>query len=243
MGNSEEQVATVMAICLQVHPECRDTWFADEQPPHEEKVAAFSIDKYEVTNAQFAEFIASNGYGTRDYWTEEGWNWRTQNNITAPLWWETGKNNSGPQYPDYPVVGVSWYEADAYCRWAGKRLPTEMEWEWAARMPDSRLWPWGNHWEQDKCNWRWGYRHTVPVNQFPQCASFYGVVGLADNVSEWTSDPYRCYPNSEGCEGEADRRVVRGGSWNSNCCDTHAAYRARFKPETRNAEIGFRCAK
>ena len=135
---------------------------ADQKPAHRVYLEAFYIDKYEVTNAQYEEFILAGGYKKRKFWTEEGWAFiqkerffyiypsRETYHIDTPLAYG---DNIVSTAPDHPVIGVSWYEANAYARWAGKRLPTEAEWEKAARGTDQRIYPWGNEMDFSKLNY------------------------------------------------------------------------------------------
>jgi formylglycine-generating enzyme required for sulfatase activity len=121
---------------------------SNEKPQHTVYLDAYWIGQTEVTNAQFAKFIDAGGYSTREYWTDEGWAWKETQGITQPWLWTDQQWNK----PDYPVVGVSWYEATAYVQWAGARLPTEAEWEKAARGTDGRIYPWGNDWDGTRPN-------------------------------------------------------------------------------------------
>ncbi|MBI5207087.1 MAG: SUMF1/EgtB/PvdO family nonheme iron enzyme [Candidatus Firestonebacteria bacterium] len=124
----------------------------------------FSIDIYPVTNQQFEEFIKAGGYKKDEYWSEKGKSWRGKNNITNPAFWDDKKWKR----PDYPVVGVSYYEAEAYAKWAGKRLPTEVEWEKAARGTNGNVYPWGNEFDKEKCNsYESGIGETTRVTRYP----------------------------------------------------------------------------
>jgi formylglycine-generating enzyme required for sulfatase activity len=115
---------------------------------HEKRRSAFWIDKYEVTNERFKKFMDAGGYTNSAYWSQTGWKWLQSEGITQPLYWNDKRYNT----PQQPVVGVSWYEADAYARWAGKRLPTTLEWQAAAQGTDNRIWPWGSVWDPAKAN-------------------------------------------------------------------------------------------
>ncbi|NJM07410.1 formylglycine-generating enzyme family protein, partial [Candidatus Gracilibacteria bacterium] len=127
---------------------------SDEKPQHRLEMPDYWIGKTPVTNAQFRPFVEGDGYRNRAYWTEVGWLWRENEQIVRPGFWNYAKWNGD----DYPVVGVSWFEAVAYCRWLSTqighafRLPSEAEWEKAARGPDGRIWPWGNQWQDGYCN-------------------------------------------------------------------------------------------
>lgn len=233
------------------------TWIsagvADEMPQRTVYLDAFSISKYPVTNYQYQAFIDGGGYSDSSHWSAAGWNWRVSNNITAPLYWDSGQNNSGPRYPNYPVVGVSWYEADAFCRWVGGRLPTEAEWEKAARGTNGRPYPWGNLWSGANCNsydnmYPDTFAQSSPVYYFPSGVSPYGGYDMVGNVWEWVNDWYQndyytSAPDSNP-PGPASGtyRVVRGGSWLGDCGFDRCAERSSRLPAFWNDlyMIGFR---
>lgn len=198
---------------------------------HEENIEQpFYIDVYPVTNSQYAEFMKAGGYSDDKYWSEEGRKWREKNNITEPKYWNDIRWNP----PKYPVVGISYYEAEAYANWAGKRLPTEKEWEKAARGTDGREYPWGNEFDKSKCNTRSGINMTSRVDRYPNGISPYGCYDMAGNVWEWTSSDY---------EGEKGTKVRRGGSWFDDHVLAHCAYQAGFFPNVRGDAWGFRCVR
>ncbi|MGQ9459559.1 MAG: formylglycine-generating enzyme family protein, partial [Anaerolineae bacterium] len=205
-----------------------------EQPeasaPQPVNVPAVSMDVYAVTNAQFAAVVAATGYQT------------TAEQAGEPSW----RDYFGAGKEEHPVVKVSWYDAEAYCKWAGKRLPTEQEWEKAARGTDGRRYPWGNDFDPEKANgMEAGYRRTLPVGSLPEGASPYGVMDMAGNVAEWTADWYKAYPNStyrDQYMGEKFR-ITRGGGWFSDREQVQAFYRNSTAPEAANDDLGFRCAK
>ena len=173
---------------------------ANEHPQHPVFLNAFYIDKYEVTNALYKQFMSATGH-------------------IAPLFWDDEEYN----HPNQPVVRVTWHDAVAYAEWAGKRLPTEAEWEKAARGTDGRIYPWGNEWDSSKCNSGVsgdGYEYTAPVGSFPAGASPYGVMDMAGNVWEWCADWYdKDYYSSQSSQqnpkgpDSGTYRVLRGGSW------------------------------
>ena len=202
---------------------------------------AYWIDKYPVTNEKYRAFIVADGYGNRAYWSEDGWKWKTENNIAGPGYW----NDPTWNHADHPVVGVSYYEAEAYAKWVGKRLPTEWEWEKAARGEDGREYPWGNEFDKNKCNIidSPGLRdvfslqqgaaigRTTSVTQYPNGVSSYGCYDMAGNVWEWCVDWY---------DERKDSRVLRGGSWLNRPAYLRVSNRFRYDADVRNCNISFR---
>jgi formylglycine-generating enzyme required for sulfatase activity len=188
------------------------------------------IDQYPVTNEKYRAFVEAGGYENQEHWSGDGWQWKTKNNITGPKYWNDLKWNK----PDHPVVGVSYYEAEAYAKWAGKRLPTEQEWEKAARGEDGRQYPWGEEFDKNKCNsGEAGIGHTTPVSQYRKGGSSYGCYDMAGNVWEWCASWYD--KNKSG-------RVIRGGSWNFEPGNLRVSHRGRFPAGDRDNDIGFRLA-
>jgi len=215
MGSTDAEIAAAEADCR----ECPPGWFDEEKPKHSVYLDGYWIDKYEVTNQQFARFIADDGYDRRELWTEAGWAWKERENRTQPRYWDDSSWNGDA----LPVVGVTWFEAVAYCSWAGARLPTEAEWEraasWDGRRGEKLTYPWGNDWNPAKANTAetaLGYT-TEPGQYCPQGASPVGACDMAGNVWEWCSSIHRSYPYraDDGREDlEADgTRSLRGGSW------------------------------
>jgi len=202
----------------------------DERPAHVVVVEAFEIDQFEVTNEGFERFVWEAGYVTDAEKAGDSMPWR---------FYAEGK-------PDHPVVKVSWNDARAYCEWLGKRLPTEAEWEKAARGTDGRIYPWGNQWDASKANAKEaGYRGTTIVGSFPDGASPYGVMDMAGNVAEWTSDWFKAYPGSDYHSpyfGEK-YRVIRGGGWFSDKELVRTTERSCSSAELANDDVGFRCAR
>ncbi len=197
----------------------------DERPQRTVYVDGFNIDIYPVTNAEYKEFVDATGHA-------------------PPRHWE------GNTYPegkgDHPVVWVSWHDAQAYCQWAGKRLPTEAEWEKAARGTDGRKWPWGNTFDPTKCNAKEsGIGETTPVGKYPEGASPYGVMDMAGNVWEWTADWYEAYPGSsyQSARFGQKNKVMRGGSWFDPSTFVRCSVRNKAKPDFSFSTIGFRCAE
>ncbi len=228
MGSSEEEIERISRDLAhgELTPDAR--WFAAEMPQHEVHVEKFYINKYEITNAQYKEFIQATDH-------------------PLPRHWEGGTYPEGKA--DHPVVYVSWEDADAYCKWAGKRLPTEIEWEKAARGAETRIWPWGDTFDVTKCNVEsWEGSGSRPVGSYPEGVSPYGVYDMAGNVWEWTGSWYDAYPGSTHTNPEFGKklRVLRGGSWyhyNSlGPIGARCASRDRAVPQSVSYVAGFRCA-
>ncbi len=191
----------------------------------------YKIDIYPVTNDRFNRFISANGYKNEKFWSEDGWKWKEKNKILQPKYWDDPKWNE----PDHPIVGVSWYEADAFARWEGKRLPTDEEWERAARGTDGREYPWGNEFDKEKCNsYESELRRTTPVTRYPNGISQDGCYDMAGNVWEWTADWY---------DNDNDSKAIRGGSWINDSGGVRCAFRGNDGPLYRSNDIGFRCAQ
>jgi formylglycine-generating enzyme required for sulfatase activity len=158
-----------------------------EKPRRRVELGTFWVDVYPVTNARFAAFVAAGGYEDRTWWSAAGWSWRVRAKVQAPALW----GQPGWDGPDQPAAGVSWYEADAYARWAGKRLPTDAEWEKAARGEDGRRYPWGDEWPSPRvCNFDDAVGRTTPVGLYPEGVSPYGCHDMAGNVNNWVADWY-----------------------------------------------------
>lgn len=189
------------------------------------------IDQYLVTNEKYLAFVLADGYVNQAYWSPEGWRWKAENSITRPVYWDDSKRNK----PDHPVVGVSYYEVEAYAKWARKRLPTEQEWEKAARGKDGRQYPWGEEFDNEKCNsYESGLGHTTPITQYPNGASPYGCYDMAGNVWEWCADLY----DETNCQ-----RVSRGGSWDTDPDYLRASSRNWSNAVLRASDVGFRLAQ
>ncbi len=228
------------------------------------EIRPFRIAAYTVTNAQFRPFVDGDGYKTREYWTEAGWAWKEKEKRVKPAYWEDARWN----IDNHPVVGVSWYEAVAWCRWLTQRLravheladdreirlPTEAEWEWAARGPDGLRFPWGNDWQEGICNNKdANIGHTSAVGLFPAGASRWLaertgklVCDLSGNVWEWCATKWReSYgdPADESLEGDANR-IVRGGGYGSEAKNVRCVCRFRYVPDwSWSLRRGFRCAQ
>jgi len=233
---TEEVVEEVVEAPMVAIPAGEFTMGSDrgvERPPHSVFVEAFEIDVFEVTNERFARFVEETGYVTDAEKAGDSMPWRV---------YAEGK-------PDHPVVKVSWNDAKAFCEWAGKRLPTEAEWEKAARGTDGRIYPWGNEWALGKANTKEaGHRGTTIVGSFPDGASPYGVMDMAGNVAEWTADWFQPYPGYPGGDSEAQYfgekyRVIRGGGWFSDKELVRTTFRSASSVDLANDDVGFRCAR
>ena len=220
----------------------------NEHPIHEVNTEGFWLACYPVTNAQYRLFVEANGYTEQRWWSREGWGWRQTSKFTEPGYWTDKKWDGDSQ----PVVGISWYEAEAYCRWAAEvtgepiRLPTEAEWEKAARGTDKRKYPWGDIEPDAKlCNFQRNVGQTTAVDRYsPAGDSPYGCVDMAGNVWEWTDSWYQAYPGSsyKSAAFGGTHRVLRGGSWYGSANDVRTSNRSREAPDFRINDVGFRCA-
>ena len=213
---------------------------AAERPVHEVSLPAFYVDKLEVTNAQYAQFLNA----VKRTQGEDGREWIGVNEYLQ-LEQVGGEWRPKKGTEKLPMVNVTWHGATAYAKWAGKRLPTEAEWEKAARGTDGRKFPWGE--TMDVSKFRLGVDQMLPVGSFPGGASPYGCLDMAGNAWEWTSSLFKpyAYVATDGREDPAstERRVARGGSWAGQPFIAHAAYRFRPEPTFRHRYLGFRCAK
>jgi iron(II)-dependent oxidoreductase len=243
--------------------------FDNEKWAHEVTLAPFRIARAAVTNAEFAAFVEAGGYRTRAFWSDAGWTWREQRNAERPVYWQPKRDGvwTVRRYrdieelaPDEPVVFVSWFEADAWCRWAGRRLPTEAEWEAAAigapaadgsRLAERRRWPWGDEApDPSRANLDFAFDRPVDVGALAAGDSAFGCRQMVGNVWEWTAsdflpfdgfapDPYKDY--SQPWFGT--RKVLRGGGWATSARIARPAYRNFFTPDRCDVFAGFRtCA-
>jgi len=216
----------------------------NERPQHAVYATGFWIDQLEVTNGRYAAYVAAGecrppmatGSHSRDHYFDDS------------------------AFADYPVIFVSWFDANDYCAWAGKRLPTEAEWERAARGDDNRRWPWGDTWDGTKANFcdancvhRWrdesaddGHTDTAPVGSYPAGASPSGALDMAGNVWEWVADWYASYspdPDFDPLVAQGSEiKVLRGGSYDFVAAGLRATYRYEDGATHRQDSFGFRCA-
>lgn len=253
-----------------------DKLYVDEQPMHKVTLPDFMIDQYEVTNAQYREYLIATQRKAPFAWVRNGYNLTYEDMSYLPLDelrqvatekfnldMDTTKMSREAllaeldkiQYArdKFPVTSVTWFDADAFCKWSGKRLPTEAEWEKAARGPQGFEYPWGNDWDPEKI-------HTMSeddempysaVGSFKNDKSAYGVYDMAANVAEWVADWYDAYPGAPASENKfygKIQRVVRGGMTSSGHYDSvsvvfRSAKRTHLLPNLILIDVGFRCAK
>ena len=241
--------------------------FDNEKWAHEILVTPFHMALTPTTNKAFADFIADDGYDRSDLWTPEGWRWRTDVNATHPVYW---RGNGGEGWdtrhfdtwramaPDAPVVHVTWFEANAYCRWASRRLPTEAEWEFTATMRpnkggglDKHAYPWGDDDPTpDHANLDGFSLGCIDTAACPKGDNAWGCRQLIGNVWEWTSDTFRPFSGfapDDYKEYSAplfnDTKVLRGGAWTTRSRMINAKYRNYFGPDRNDVFAGFRtCA-
>jgi formylglycine-generating enzyme required for sulfatase activity len=243
MGSDDDEVDYALQVCSEGVGDCERATFEDEQPVHTVTLDDFWIDRTEVTNAQYRNCVEA---GVCEAPTLCDWG--------EPMYEDASK-------ADHPVVCVDWFNADAYCLWVGGRLPTEAEWEYAARGPGGYRYPWGDTFDcwrgnfddetlldditvpgGEGCD---GYEMTAPVGSFADGASWFGALDMSGNVWEWVNDWYGQYPslpqtNPAGPDtGEA--KVMRGGSWFAIRGDVRSMYRSVDEPFYTGHDAGFRC--
>jgi iron(II)-dependent oxidoreductase len=237
--------------------------YDNERPRHRTDVREYLIGRTPITNASYLTFVEGGGYERREWWSDEGWAWKEQYDITRPAGWTADRTAewrlSGlePLHPDRPVVHVSWFEADAFARAHGARLPTEIEWEkaatWDQQTGSARRYPWGNdpprpgvHANVDQL----GYG-PAPAGGYPAGASPYGCLGMVGDVWEWTSSDFAPYPGftaypykeySEVFFGP-DYKALRGGSWATRTRVATPTFRNWDYPQRRQIFAGIRIAK
>ncbi|MGZ4397508.1 MAG: ergothioneine biosynthesis protein EgtB [Gaiellaceae bacterium] len=243
-----------------------DAWgYDNERPAHAVELETFLIDISPVTNGGFLAFVEAGGYEDPSYWDPLGWRFRLDEGLEHPLFWRRESDGSWtrvrfgrrePVPPDEPVQHVSWYEADAYARWVGKRLPTEAEWEKAASwdVSESRklLRPWGDEpWRDERANLGARRFGPAPIGSYAAGASPCGCRQMLGDVWEWTASAFRPYPGfesfpyreySEVFFGD-DFRVLRGGSWATAPLVARVSFRNWDYPIRRQIFAGFRCAR
>jgi iron(II)-dependent oxidoreductase len=244
--------------------------FDNEQRAHEVDVQPFSISRIPVTQGEFAAFVEDAGYHRSELWGKAGLRWRESVGAEHPVYWKREPTARWlrrhfdqwvPLEDRNPVIHVNWYEADAYCRWAGRRLPTEAEWEMAASCEPSsddgginvrkRVYPWGDTPPTpDRTNLDWRAMGGIEVDELPMSDSAFGCRQMIGNCWEWTSTDFGPYPGfAPGPYKEyskpwfGDHKVLRGGCWVTRSSMIHNAYRNFYTPDRRDVWAGFRtCA-
>jgi formylglycine-generating enzyme required for sulfatase activity len=247
MGSTRDMRLYAKQLCEQYSGDlafgtCSLTSFANESPAHTVALKAFWIDRTEVTNEQYRQCVEAgactppvdlSSYTRADYFDD-----------TA--------------FDEYPVIWVDWHMVAAYCDWAGVRLPVEAEWEYAARGPDSLIFPWGDEFEPARLNYcdvgcdgisdpdfNDGFPDTAPVGSFPQGVSWIGALDMAGNVREWVKDLYGFYKPGQAEDPRGpqtgESRIPRGGSWYDRPDDTRSANRGEETPDYNRHNLGFRC--
>ena len=228
MGSTQDEVYKAMQEAREYYKAAKLVWFEVEMPSHKVYLDSYYIDKTPVTNKQYNKFIDDCGYESQGNW----------------------KSFYSPDKENHPVVNITWDDAKAYADWAGKRLPTEAEWEKASRGEDGREWSWNDQWDESKCNSRFSTLNTTtPVDSFPGGASVYGVLDMPGNVWEWCNDWYdeKYYAkspkkNPHGPE-KGKVKVIRGGSWTNYPYYLRTSSRYRAFPDNCDHSKGFRCVK
>jgi len=233
--------------------------FDNEKWAHPVDLAPYAIARAPVTQAEFAAFVEDNGYLHRELWSSAGWTWRTEHRAEHPVYWRWSRDGWErrafdrwvPLEPDWPMVHVNWYEADAWCRWAGRRLPTEAEWELAASGIEKRRYPWGEN-APDACfaNLDTARLECADVSAFSAGDCPFGCRQMIGNVWEWTADDFLPYPGfvadpykeySEPWFGTHE--ALRGGSWATPGRLLRNTWRNFYKPHRAGMWAGFRtCA-
>jgi len=242
MGSNADDA---LAECQKSRSDCSRDWFTNEEPPHSVTLPAFWIDQTEVTNEMYAKCVADGACTKKP---------TDASSATHSSYY----GNS--EFDNYPVIYVDWTMAKSYCEWAERRLPTEAEWEKAARGTDGNIYPWGNTFDGTavnfcdvNCTYDWadksfndGYADVAPVGNYPSGKSIYGAYDMAGNVWEWTADWYDVYPGgdkSTSTDFGQTFRVLRGGSWLSVDYLARSALRFGFDPSVTLSYFGFRCAR
>ncbi len=244
IGSTFKEIMKYFDMCYRVDKTCRDWWYKDELPQHKVILDDYWFDKYEVTNADYLKFVLATGHRPA-----------LDNSC------ETDKCREGNLWEGYtfsrsirnqPVTQVSWDDAAAYCRWLGKRLPTEAEWERAARGPTGMMYPWGSSPPKGRANFKrkWmGTKTMTDVGHYSKGMSVYGIFDMAGNVWEWVGDWYEMNyykksprKNPKGPD-EGEFKVVKGGGWVNYGETLHSSIRRWSRPEARFNDTGFRCAK
>jgi iron(II)-dependent oxidoreductase len=236
--------------------------FDNEKWAHPGEIQPFAIARAPVTQQEFAAFVEEGGYRQRQFWSDAGWRWRAEVLAEHPVYWQRADGGRWmrrdfdrwlPLEPHRPVIHVSWYEADAYCRWAGRRLPTEAEWEAAASglVGAKRRFPWGDESPTLRhANLDWRGAGCVDIAAFPEGDSAFGCRQMLGNVWEWTASDFLPYPGfvadpykEYSAPWFGTHKVLRGGCWATRSRLLRNTWRNFYRPERRDVWAGFRtCA-
>ncbi len=242
MGSTETEINDSISLCRQHYNICNRWYYLRAGPQHAVSLNGFWLDRTEVTNAQYRSCVAA-GVCLEPLECRKG----------EPTYTDSEKS-------DHPVVCVGWHQARVYCEWAGARLPTEAEWEYAFRGEQGLIYPWGNSFDGAKLNFcdsncvtthaddRYddGYSRSAPVAAHPQDASWCGALDMSGNVSEWVADWLSAYSTEAESNPtgpfSGSEKVIRGGSWFSHPVYSQGTIRGSVEPDTRLDHLGFRCA-
>ena len=249
---------------VEIGTDDRASAYDNERGRHTVQMAPFWIDVHPVTNAEFGGFVEAGGYSNREYWSDAGWDWLQSSAVTAPKYWtKVGEvwvtrsmDRPGPVPASHPVCHVCYYEAEAFARYAGKRLPTELEWEaaasWNPGTGAKQDFPWGNQpASKDLANIDQLSFGTAPVGSYPKNLSPIGCSGMIGDVWEWTSSDFQPYPGFESFPYKeyseaffgSEYKVLRGGSWATRPGAIRNTFRNWDYPIRRQIFSGFRCAR
>jgi iron(II)-dependent oxidoreductase len=237
--------------------------FDNEKWAHAVEVCPFRIARAPVTNVEFAAFVNEGGYAREELWSAAGWEWRQKNGAEHPIYWlrQEGGNWLVRRFDrlvslenHLPVLHVSWHEAEAYCKWAGRRLPSEAEWEMAASVTndgEKRKYPWGNESPtSERANLDWRAMECIEVGALPAGDSAHGCRQMIGNVWEWVGDDFSPYPGfvidpykEYSAPWFGNHKVLRGGCWSTRCHLIRSTWRNFYTPDRRDVWAGFRtCA-
>jgi formylglycine-generating enzyme required for sulfatase activity len=227
MGNSVDQA---LKECQKFRSDCMQEWYLVEEPAHTVDVPAFYIDIYEVTNAAYRTCLNEGVCGPPHFIYS----------ATHPDYFDN------PAFDNYPMINVNWGNAKSYCEWRGARLPTEAEWEKAARGTDGRTYPWGEGLDTTRANYQDSkLGDPTTVGSYEAGKSPYGVYDMTGNVWEWVDDWFDAHPGSTNTNPDYGQksRVLKGGAWLDPGNSLHSANRGGLNPEHSFGNIGFRCAR